>query len=174
MKRPRLPRRRPRPDLQALDRFLHGDDDDTIVITRTDPAGRYVTAPVGPAPRRTRYDRPGYTMTVNHDAPAIPNERVRKAHLSLQLAAEDLAAQGMLYRVDDAEQARQRGEELDERSVIALTVAKAVRHLMGPREPWEPAGWDHGVGTQPQAPAGPVVDVPWRDAYERELGGDAA
>lgn len=141
-----------------------------------DPAsphpGRYLTAPAGPARLPEGADEPtirthttggqGWAMIVNEDAPAIPMDaRVRKAHLSLQLAAEDLDTQGMLYRIDDAEQARQRGETIDERSVIALIVAKAVRHLMGPREPWNPAGWDHGVGTQPQPQPGPVVDVPW-------------
>jgi hypothetical protein len=81
----------------------------------------------------------GGTMTVYADAPGIPMDtRLRRARDFIELEVADLAALDMLYRIDDAEQARQRGEDPDERSLIAVTVAKAARHLMGPREPWDP------------------------------------
>jgi hypothetical protein len=93
-----------------------------------------------PAPPRTHQAAGrGWTMTVDTAVPSGPMDpRVRRARDFIELEVADLKAQGMLYRVDDAEQVRQRGEDLDERSLIALTVAKAARHLMGPREPWDP------------------------------------
>jgi hypothetical protein len=101
-----------------------------------------------PAPPRTHQAAGrGWVMTVDTAVPSGPMDpRVRRARDFIELEVADLAAQGMLYRIDDAEQVRQRGEELDERSLIALTVAKAARHLMGPREPWDLMGprepWD--------------------------------
>jgi hypothetical protein len=93
-----------------------------------------------PAPAQTHQAAGrGWTMTVSTGGPGVPMDaRLRAARQFLELEVADLAGQGMLYRIDDAEEARQRGEDPDERSVIAVTVAKAVRHLMGPREPWDP------------------------------------
>ena len=92
-----------------------------------------------PAPITMAGRQAPWVMTINTEAPAIPMDpRLRRARNFIELEVADLAAQGMLYRIDDAEQVRQRGENLDERSVIAVTVAKAARHLMGPREPWDP------------------------------------
>ena len=149
---------------------------------RTYPSvgSRYQAAPVAPQPGTHQAAGRGWQMTVNTDVPAPHmNPRVRAALTSLQLDAADYAARGMLYRIDDAEQARQRGEEPDGRSVIAQTVAKAARHLMGPRVAWDPSGWDHALTATPP-PSGQMVDVPWPDdpddvhgwlaAYERELG----
>ena len=72
----------------------------------------------------------------------------------------------MLYRVDDAAQVLERGETLDERSVIALAVAKATRHLLGPREPWQPGPWP-----QPEAARRPVELPAVRDAPVRPVRG---
>lgn len=170
----RLPRRRPRPDGAALSRFLHGNaDDQTVPFTRPDP-GRYQSAPAGPAPPRRTHQAAGrgWIMTVNTDTPGGPmNAGVQAARQFLELEVADYAKQGMLYRIDDAEQVRQRGEALDERSVIAVTVQKAVRHLMGPREPWDPAGWDHGLAWHHPGDTDPPE--PWRAAYDRHLGGAA-
>ena len=92
-----------------------------------------------PPPRTHRAAGRGWAMTVDTAAPPIPMDtRLRRARDFIELEVADLAAQGMLYRIDDAEQARQRGEDPDARSVIAVTVAKAARHLMGHREPWDP------------------------------------
>ena len=94
-----------------------------------------------PAPTRTHQAAGrGWAMTVDTAAPPIPMDaRLRAARNFIELEVADLKAQGMLYRIDDAEKVRQRGEDLDERSVIAVTVAKAARHLMGHREPWDPS-----------------------------------
>jgi hypothetical protein len=109
-------------------------------------------------------------MTVNTDGPGIPwNDRLRAARAFLDLEVADLKAQGMLYRVDDAEQVRERGEELDERSVIAQTVGKAVRHLLGPVEPWKPGPWP-----QPMPWWVPEDTSGVRAAYERALNGNGA
>ena len=100
------------------------------------PAGGIYPAP----PRVHQAAGRGWAMTVDTAVPAGPMDpRVRRARDFIELEVADLAAQGMLYRIDDAEQARQRGEDPDERSVIAATVAKAARHLMGHREPWDPS-----------------------------------
>jgi hypothetical protein len=166
MKRPKL--RRPRRDgladpARGLADFLRGGDDATITM------GRYRTAPVGPA--RTiggRY----FNMDVNDDPASAADhmdDRCRKAHAYLKLEVDDLKAQGMLYRVDDAAQVIERGEELDERSVIAQAVAKATRHLLGSREPWQPEPWPQPVPWQRYDDPSGV-----RAAYNRHLGGDAA
>ena len=107
------------------------------------------------------------------------DDRCRKAHAYLKLEVDDLAAQGMLYRVDDAAQVLERGEALDERSVIALAVAKATRHLLGPVEKWQPGPWPQ-PGPQPQPPPEPVrwwvpEDLSGvRAAYDRAFNGNGA
>ena len=108
------------------------------------------------------------------------DDRCRDAHTHLWLAAADLKAQGMLYRVDDAAQVLERGEELDERSVIAGIVAKATRHLLGPREPWQPGPWPQPEADPPSPwnypPSGmrPYDPSGVRAAYDRHLGNGAA
>jgi hypothetical protein len=141
-------------DLRGQPRYPHGHftgiGDETTWHPAPGWAERRGIAPADAAAMLARTHHAagqGWVMTVDTDAPAIPMDtRLRRARSFIELEVADLAEQGMLYRIDDAEQVRQRGEELDERSLIALTVAKAARHLMGPREPWDLMGprepWD--------------------------------
>ena len=51
----------------------------------------------------------------------------------------------MGYRIDEADQVIQRGEELPPGSVIAETHREAITHLVGDTGEWEPqGGWNHG------------------------------
>ena len=107
MRRPKL--RRPQRDTRPRPLSLLRDaDDDTVTIPAYE---RYQTAPVGPAPPR-RIGGRGWAGAVN-DRPASAadhmDDRCRKAHAYLELEVADLKAQGMLYRVDDAEQVRRAG-----------------------------------------------------------------
>ena len=86
-------------------------------------------------------------MTVN-DTPASAADhmdpRCRRTRQFLDLKVAYLKARGMGYRIDDAEQVLQRGEDLGE-SVIADAHAEAVTHLLGDHGVWEPeGGWNHG------------------------------
>jgi hypothetical protein len=128
---------------EILERVRPADYDGTTV-SLSDLRGqpRYTPprpAPVVGLPRTHSAAGRGWAMIVDTAAPAIPMDtRLRRARQYLELEVADLEAQGMGYRIDDAVQVRQRGEDLDERSVIAAAVTKAARHLMGPREPWDP------------------------------------
>jgi hypothetical protein len=97
----------------------------------------------------------GWAMTVNTSGPGVPsNARLRAAHTFLRLKWAYLEQRGMGYRVDEADQVMQRGEELPPGSIIAETHQEAVTHLIGRGEPWEPAGgWNHGW----------AADLPWYD-----------
>lgn len=195
-------RHRPRRDARTRTTLISAAAD-------TMPAARYQTAPVGPAPRTHQgtYGEWTGTMTVN-DAPASAadhiDDRHRKARACIDLKVAYLESEGMGYRIDDAEQTRQKGEKLDGRSVIARAGREAAAHLLGPREdwltrnvdePWEPeGGWNHGWYSVPRGPQtwpspeyppyGPA-DIPGpayrprdpsgiRAAYDRAFGGNGA
>jgi hypothetical protein len=107
----------------------------------------------------------GWAMTVDTAAPPIPMDtRLRRARGFLDLKVAYLKARGMGYRIDDAEQVLQRGEDLPAGSVMADTHAEAVTHLLGNRGEWEPAGgWDHGWAEGLHW-YDPEVREPWWDA----------
>ena len=159
-------------------------------------------APVGPAPqpRTHRAAGRGWAMTVNQDAPGIPmDHRLQAARQFLGLKVTYLKARGMGYRIDENEQAMQRGEPAPPGSVMADTLTESVTHLLGDRSEWQPAGgWNHGwadglrwydpqvrepwwdgLPPTPQQQADPAqpwhhpAPQPWRDAYKRHLGGAA-
>jgi hypothetical protein len=104
-------------------------------------------------------------MTVDTAAPPIPMDtRLRRARGFLDLKVAYLKSRGMGYRIDDAEQVLQRGEELPAGSVMADTHAEAVTHLLGNRGEWAPAGgWDHGWAEGLHW-YDPDVREPWWDA----------
>jgi hypothetical protein len=154
-------------------------------------------APAGPAPQPRTHQVTGrdFHMTVNKDGGDVPwNDRLRAVCDCITLKVRYLKSQGMGYRIDENEQAMQRGEPAPPGSVMADTLAESVTHLMGYREPWDPTGWDKGIRwydpqvrepwwdglpPTPQQQADPAqpwhhpAPQPWRDAYERHLGGAA-
>ena len=110
------------------------------------PGGAY-PLPAPPAPPRTHSAAgKGWTMTVRTDGPGGPwNARLRAAHTFLKLKWAYLEQRGMGYRIDEADQVIQRGEELPPGSVIAETHREAITHLVGDTGEWEPqGGWNHG------------------------------
>jgi hypothetical protein len=118
------------------------------------PQLRALPAPVAAGePQALPLTGRGWTMTVNTGGPGIPwNDRLRAARAWLGLKVDWLESEGMGYRIDDAEELRQRGEKLDGRSIIARAGKEGTAHLLGPRpdwltrnsgQPWEPAGgWE--------------------------------
>jgi hypothetical protein len=127
--------------------------------------GSIYPAPAAP-PLRTRHADVGggwtMTMTVNTDRPASAwNARLRAAYTSLKLKWAYLEQRGMGYRIDEADQVMQRGEELPPGSVIAETHREAVTHLVGDWGEWAPAGgWDHGW----------AAGLPWYRPEDGDLG----
>lgn len=139
--------RRSRLGAAGLDEFLRGGSDQTA------PIPRYHPAPVQPAPagpRTYHAGGPGWRMIVDQDAPPVSmDDRLKAARDHVILEVAYLEAEDMGYRIDDAEQIRQRGDKLDGRSIIARTARKGAAHLLGPRtdwltrrsgRPWAPAG----------------------------------
>jgi hypothetical protein len=110
------------------------------------PALRAQPRPAASAVRTHSAAGNGWTMTVNTSGPGIPwNDRLRAAHTFLKLKWAYLEQRGMGYRVDEADQVVQRGEELPAGSIIGEAHREAVTHLIGDRGEWEPpGGWNHG------------------------------
>lgn len=146
---------------EILERVRPADYDGTTVFTGASvaglPDGAVCTSDwPAPAPPRTHSAAgKGWAMTVNTSGPGVPwNARLRAAHTFLKLKWAYLEQRGMGYRVDEADQVMQRGEELPPGSVIAETHREAVTHLIGRAEPWEPeGGWNHGW----------AAGLPWYD-----------
>jgi hypothetical protein len=122
----------------------------TIPLAALRGQPHYAPAPVTAPPRthQAAYGEWTGTMTVN-DTPASAADhmdaRCRAARTFIDLKHAYLEQKGMGYRIDDADQVLQRGEELPPGSVIAETHREAVTHLVGDWGEWAPAGgWNHG------------------------------
>lgn len=153
---------------EILGRVRPADYDGTTVIFAgaSDaglPDGGIYPAPV--PPRTQSAAGRGWSMIVRTDGPGGPwNERLRAAHTFLRLKWAYLEQRGMGYRIDDAEQVLQRGEELPAGSVMADTHAEAVTHLLGDHGEWEPrGGWNYGWAEGLHW-YDPDVREPWWDA----------
>jgi hypothetical protein len=83
-------------------------------------------------------------MTVNTGGPGVPADaRLRAARAWLSLKVASLEQRGMSYRIDEAGEVMQRGEDLPPGSLMAEAHREGVSHLLGRREPYAPAGgWD--------------------------------
>jgi hypothetical protein len=147
------------PDYDTI-RVFSGASAGTMPLAET--AGTLYAAPVGASPPRTHSAAgKGWTMTVNTDGPGAPwNPRLHATHTFLKLKWAYLEQRGMGYRVDEADQVMQRGEELPAGSLIAEAHREAVTHLIGDFGEYIPAGgWNHGW----------AEDLPW---YRPEDGDD--
>ena len=153
---PRRRRSRPkgRARLNLAGDFPDNGETVTEILDRVRPAGYdgrtwqwggandigLMPAPASPPPITMAGRQAPWVMTINTEAPAIPMDtRLRRTRQFLDLKVDYLKARGMGYRIDDAEQVLQRGEDLPAGSVIADTHAEAVTHLLGDHGIWEPA-----------------------------------
>jgi hypothetical protein len=150
---------------EILDRVRPADYDGSTVIFggASDaglPGGAYPQP--APVPATRQMSGKGWHMTVRTDGPGGTwNPRIRAAHTFLKLKWAYLEQRGMGYRIDEAEQVLERGEDLPAGSVIAETHREAVTHLVGDHGEWTPAGgWNHGWADS----------LPWYRPDDGDLG----